>query len=190
MSFTLLGFLFSVRVHVRFGLGALVVALLLCVAGAARAEVTRVEIVSRADLPYAGYEKIVGRVFFAVDPANPRNRVIVDIDKAPRNANGRVEFSADFYAIRPKTGGNGVAIVDVVNRGNRVTRMFNRVTAGSDPDVGDGFLLRRGFTVIAVGWEFDLPAGGDGLRIRVPAAEGASGIVRTVNAVDRRTPTY
>ena len=145
---------------------------------------------SRADLPYAGYEKIVGRVFFAVDPANPRNAVIVDIDKAPRNANGRVEFSADFYAIRPKTGGNGVAIVDVVNRGNRVTRMFNRVTAGSDPDVGDGFLLRRGFTVIAVGWEFDLPAGGDGLRIRVPAAEGATGIVRTLIEVDRRAPTY
>ena len=159
-------------------------------ATSARAEVTRVEIVSRADLPYAGYEKIVGRVFFAVDPANPRNRVIVDIDKAPRNANGRVEFSADFYAIRPKTGGNGVAIVDVVNRGNRVTRMFNRVTAGSDPDVGDGFLLRRGFTVIAVGWEFDLPAGGDGLRIRVPAAEGATGIVRILIEVDRRAPTY
>jgi hypothetical protein len=190
MSFPLLGSLFSVRVHVRFGLGTLVAALLLGVTGAARAEVTRVEIVSRADLPYAGYEKIVGRVSFAVDPANPRNRVIVDIDKAPRNANGRVEFSADFYAIRPKTGGNGVAIVDVVNRGNRVTRMFNRVTAGSDPDVGDGFLLRRGFTVIAVGWEFDLPAGGDGLRIRIPAAEGATGIVRTLIEVDRRASTY
>ena len=120
--------------------------------------------------PYAGYEKILGRVFFSVDPANPRNSVIVDIDKVPRSANGRVEFSADFYAVRPKTGGNGVAIVDVVNRGSRVTRMFNRVAGGSDPDVGDGFLLRRGFTIIAVGWEFDLPASGDLLRIRVPAA--------------------
>ena len=188
MSFTLLGSLFSVRVHVRFGLGSRSRCRALAVRCGRGAEVTRVEIVSRADLPYAGYEKIVGRVFFAVDPANPRNRVIVDIDKAPRNANGRVEFSADFYAIRPKTGGNGVAI-DVVNRGNRVTRMFNRVTAGSDPDVGDGFLLRRGFTVIAVGWEFDLPAGGDGLRIRASAAEGATGIVRMIE-VDRRAPTY
>ena len=187
MPFTLLGSRFSVRVQVR--VFAALAALLLCATTAARAEVTRFEITSRADLSYAGYEKIVGRVFFAVDPADPRNAVIADIDKAPRNANGRVEFSADFYAVRPKTGGNGVAIVDVVNRGNRVTRMFNRVTAGSDPDVGDGFLLRRGFTVIAIGWEFDLPAGGDLLRIRVPAADGATGIVRTLIEVDRRAPT-
>lgn len=159
-------------------------------ATAARAEVARVEVLKRSDLSYAGYEKLEGRVYFAVDPAHPRNRVIVDLDRAPRNAQGRVEFSADFYALRPKTGGNGVAIVDVVNRGNRVTRMFNRVTAGSDPDVGDGFLLRRGFTVIAVGWEFDLPAAGDRLRIRVPVADGVSGIVRTLIEVDRRAPTY
>ncbi|MGH9255264.1 MAG: alpha/beta hydrolase domain-containing protein [Vicinamibacterales bacterium] len=188
MSFTLLGSLFSVRVQVRFRF--MFIFMFLCAATAARAEVTRVEVTSRADLSYAGYEKIVGRVFFAVDPAHPRNAVVADLDKAPRNANGRVEFSADFCAVRPKTGGNGVAIVDVVNRGNRVTRMFNRVAAGSDPDVGDGFLLRRGFTVIAVGWEFDLPAGGDLLRIRVPAADGATGIVRTLIEVDRREPTY
>ena len=190
MPFTLLGSVFSVRVQVRFTFLCAAAALLLCAAADARAEVTRVEIASRSDLAYAGYEKIVGRVFFAVDPADPRNAVIADIDKAPRNGNGRVEFSADFYAVRPKTGGNGVAIVDVVNRGNRVTRMFNRVTAGSDPDVGDGFLFRRGFTVIAVGWEFDLPAGGDALRIRVPAANGTTGIVRTLIEVDRRVPTY
>ncbi|MBI2185940.1 MAG: hypothetical protein HYU37_02315 [Acidobacteria bacterium] len=160
-------------------------------AAAARAEVTRVEILKRSDVAaYAGYEKLEGRVYFAVDPANRRNTVIVDLDRAPRNAQGRVEFSADFYAVRPKTGGNGVAIVDVVNRGNRVTRVFNRVAAGSDPDVGDGFLLRRGFTVIAVGWEFDLPAAGGGLRIQVPAAQGVTGIVRTLIDVDKRAPTY
>jgi hypothetical protein len=160
-------------------------------AALARAEVTRVEILKRTDLAaYAGYEKLEGRVYFSVDPANRRNTVIVDLDRAPKNAQGRVEFSADFYAVRPKTGGNGVAIVDVVNRGNRVTRMFNRIAAGSDPDVGDGFLMRRGFTVIAVGWEFDLPATGEMLRIRVPAVVGVSGIVRTIIEVDRRAPTY
>jgi hypothetical protein len=166
-------------------------ALVMFAATAARAEVTRVEILKRTDLAaYAGYEKLEGRAFFAVDPAHARNRVIADLDRAPRNAQGRVEFSADFYAIRPKAGGNGVAIVDVVNRSNRVTRIFNRVAAGSDPDVGDGFLLRRGFTVIAVGWEFDLPAEGGGLRIQVPAAGGVSGIVRTLIDVDRRATTY
>lgn len=186
MSFTLLGSVFSVRVQVRILCSVFV----MFTVPNAFAEVTRIEVTSRADLSYAGYEKILGRVFFSVDPANPRNSVIVDIDKAPRNANGRVEFSADFYAVRPKTGGNGVAIVDVVNRGSRVTRMFNRVAGGSDPDVGDGFLFRRGFTIIAVGWEFDLPATGDLLRIRVPAATGVSGIVRSLIEVDRRAPTY
>jgi hypothetical protein len=188
MPFTLLTSRFSVRVQVRF---MFVVAVFMFGATAARAEVTRVEILKRGGLAaYAGYEKLEGRVYFSVDPANPRNAVIVDLDRAPRNAQGRVEFSADIYAIRPKTGGNGVAIVDVVNRGNRVTRMFNRVATGSDPDVGDGFLLRRGFTIIAVGWEFDLPATGEGLRIRVPVAQGASGIVRTLIEVDRRATTY
>jgi hypothetical protein len=187
MSFTLLSSRFSVRVQVRFWV------LVFGVLGAATAsaEVTRVEILKRSDLAaYAGYEKLEGRVYFTVDPANRRNAVIVDLDRAPKTAQGRVEFSADFYAVRPKTGGNGVAIVDVVNRGNRVTRMFNRIAAGSDPDVGDGFLMRRGFTVIAVGWEFDLPAAGDMLRIHVPVAHGVTGIVRTIIEVDKRATTY
>lgn len=176
------------RLHVRWFAAA---AALLLFAMPARAEVTRVEILKRTDVAaYAGYEKLEGRVYFAVDPANTRNTVIADLGRAPRNAQGRVEFSADFYALRPKTGGNGVAIVDVVNRGNRVTRMFNRVAAGSDPDVGDGFLARRGFTVIAVGWEFDLPASAGGLHIQVPAASGVNGIVRTLIEVDKRAPTY
>jgi hypothetical protein len=77
-------------------------------ASAAEAHVTRVEIVSRADVQggrafgLAGaYEKIIGRVYFAVDPANIHNRQIVDIDKAPRNAQGEVEFSADLYLYKP-----------------------------------------------------------------------------------------
>jgi len=70
--------------------------LALIIALPAHAEVTRVEILSRTDLAFAGYERIVGKVFFAVDPRNSRNGVVVDLDKAPRDAAGRVEFSADF----------------------------------------------------------------------------------------------
>ena len=69
----------------------------------ARAEVTRIEIASRTDVlagkPFgdAGpYEKVIGRVYFAVDPAHPRNQPIVDIDKAPRGADGRVGFRPTF----------------------------------------------------------------------------------------------
>jgi len=73
------------------------------------ARVVRVEITSRTDINngkafgLAGpYEKIQGRVYFSVDPANPHNRQIVDLDKAPRNAQGEVEFSADLYLLKPK----------------------------------------------------------------------------------------
>src|SRR5688500_16035210 len=102
-------------------------ALVIMDAATARAEVTRVTVSSRADIGFAGYEKIVGRVFFAVDPADPRNAIVVDLDKAPRMADGRVEFSSDFTIVRPKSGGNGVAIVDIVNRGRAtVIPNFNR----------------------------------------------------------------
>lgn len=179
MSHTLLCSRFLCVTSARF---MLAVALTLLGPLALHAEVTRVEIASRADLAFAGYEKIVGRVFFAVDPTDPRNAIVADLDKAPRNADGRVEFSADFELVRPKSGGNGVALIDIVNRGGRtVIPNFNRA-GGRDPDVGDGFLLRRGFTVAAVGWEFDVPASRGLIRVDVPAAREAgqaiTGIVR------------
>jgi hypothetical protein len=93
-----------------------------------RAEVTRVDIQRREDVlggkPFSSagpYEKLVGKAYFAVDPSNPRNQVIVDLDKAPKNAQGKVEFSSDLYIIKPKdpARGNGVVFFDIVNRGNR-----------------------------------------------------------------------
>ncbi|MBM3819065.1 MAG: hypothetical protein FJW14_08645 [Acidimicrobiia bacterium] len=158
------------------------VALTLLLAVPAYAEVTRVEITSRADMAFAGYERIMGRVFFAVDPSDPRNAVIADIDKAPRNAQGKVEFSADFYALRPTSGGNGAAVLEIVNRGS--IRLVNRF--------GDDLLLQRGFTIVGVGWEFDLPAAGnDLLRIQAPAATDRgtpiTGLVSAIFTVNQRT---
>jgi hypothetical protein len=140
------------------------------------AEVARVEIASRADVAFAGYERIAGRIFFVVDPADPRNAVIADIDKAPKNAQGRVEFSADFSVLRPKSGGNGVAILDVPNRGNaRAVPMFNRARGGAE--FGDGFLMQRGFTVVLVGWQHDVAGAGQNLlRIQVPGTPPIAGL--------------
>ena len=74
-----------------------------------RAEVVRIEVKSRADvLPgktfgtAGAFEKLSGKIYFAVDPRNSANRIITDIDKAPKNASGKVEFSSDFYLIKPK----------------------------------------------------------------------------------------
>src|SRR5580693_8897137 len=87
----------------------------------ASAAVTRVEVAKRTDLPVANYEQITGKVYFAVDPKLPANQIITDIDKAPKNAKGLVEFSADLYVLKPKdmTKSNGTALLEISNRGGR-----------------------------------------------------------------------
>jgi hypothetical protein len=168
---------------------------LIASASAARAEVTRVEVARRTDLGASGYEKIVGTIHFAVDPRDPRNAGVADIEKAPVNAAGLVEFSSDLYILRPKAPrGNGAALVDVLNRGNKVVLTgFNR--GGSpDPatenDLGDRFLMRFGFTVVWVGWEFDLEDRPLTMKIHVPvAAEHGpiTGVVRATFTANAKT---
>jgi Alpha/beta hydrolase domain len=159
------------------------VAILLALGMPVSAELTRIDVASRTDVVSgkefgAGghYEKIVGKAVFAVDLDNPANRAIVDLDKAPRNASGQVTFSADFYALVPKDAAraNGAALIEILNRGRKgAIRNFNRAPAVSDPtaeaDFGDGFLMRRGFTVLWLGWQFDIPHSGGLMGLDAPA---------------------
>src|SRR4029453_11386270 len=164
----------------------LALVLLLVVPAVLRAEVTRVEIAARYDAASGTafgntgpYEQLVGKIFFAVEPTNPRNQVIVDLDRAPRSESGRVEMWADFAILRPKDSskGNGVALLDVVNRGNKtVLNGFNRAATGNE--LGDGLLLRMGYTIVWGGWEFVIPQRNGAIRIDVPNAMGVAGIVR------------
>lgn len=160
----------------------------------ANAEVTRVEVTTRADVGASGYEKIVGIIHFAVDPADPRNRVIADLDKAPVNAAGRVEFSADLYLLRPKDAArsNGIALVDVVNRGRKmVLTGFNRggtIDPATDADLGDQFLLRRGFTLVWVGWQFDVRRQNGLMGLQVPSAAGVEALVAAEFTPNERGP--
>jgi hypothetical protein len=151
----------------------------------ADAEVVGVDIAKRADVGASGYEKIVGTIHFAVDPNDPHNRVIVDLDKAAPNASHRVEFAADLYILRPRdpARSNGVALVEVSNRGRKgLLSGLSRAQGGLDPateaDLGDGFLTKQGYTLVWVGWQFDVPRRGGLLGIDAPAAAGVSGIVR------------
>jgi hypothetical protein len=155
-----------------------------------RAEVARIEISNRQDVlsgkPFGAvgaYEKLSGKVYFAVDPNNPHNKIIADIDKAPRNSQGKVEFSADLFILRPKdpSHGNGVVFFDVVNRGNKgLLGVFNRAKGSSDPatdsEFGDGLLMREGYTLVAVGWEFEVRKDRDknlvGLQVPIATDNG------------------
>jgi hypothetical protein len=164
-------------------------ALLLVVAAPVGAEVVRIEVTSRADV-LAGrsfgtvgpYEKLVGRIYFAVDPRNPVNQIITDLGKAALNAAGRVEFSSDFYLIKPKDAarGNGTVLYEVSNRGGKgMIGFFNRTAGSLDPqsatDFGDGFLLEQGFTLLWVGWQFDPPRRDGLVRVYAPVAREADG---------------
>jgi len=160
-------------------------------APAAHAEVARVDISARSDVGASGYEKIVGTIHFALDPGDPHNRVIVDLDRAPRNAQGRVEFSADLYILRPKVQarGNGVALVEVVNRGRKTLTRFNRggsADPSTEADLGDGFLTGQGYTLVSVGWQFDVSGQGV-IGLQAPVARGVSGIVRADTTPNQRS---
>src|SRR5205823_7918805 len=112
------------------------------------------------------YARIAAVARFAIDPKDERNRVITDLDLAPKNAKGRVEFASDVVILTPKdpAKGNGAIFYDVNNRGNKLALgMFNRAPGGAAPDAknpaGDGFLMRRGYTVVWSGWIGELLPG-------------------------------
>jgi hypothetical protein len=173
------------RLRMRLVCISLLAIFLFIVAGA-DAHVTRVEVISRTDVldghafGLAGaYEKIVGRVYFAVNPENLHNKLIVDLAKAPRNPQGEVEFSADLYLLKPKdmNKGNNAVLFEVSNRGGKgILRLVNGVTS-ADPngEYGDGFLMREGYTVAWVGWEFDVADRGENLKLYAPVAHDAGG---------------
>lgn len=172
------------------------VALLFLLPGAASAHVPRIEITEREDVlggrawGLAGpYEKLVGRVYFAVDPQHPRNAAITDVALAPRNAKGLVEFAADLYILKPKdpARGNRAVLFEAVNRGGKnLLIRFNRAGGAANPvtdgHFGDGFLLEQGFTLVWVGWQFDVPPQPYRMRLEAPIATQAgrpiTGLVR------------
>src|SRR5579884_1974875 len=149
--------------------------------------VAGLEIVSR--IPYedglafgeAGtYERIDGRLEFAVDPTLPANAVIVDLDRAERGADGLVYFHAGFTLLQPRepTRGSGNLLYSVANRGRRGIGV-NRPAAAAMPseriDPGDGFLLRRGWTLAWSGWQWDVPHTPALLGFEPPRALDATG---------------
>jgi hypothetical protein len=145
------------------------------------AEVTKVNIASRSVVAngqsfgsVGPYEKLTGTIEFALDPANPRNTRIVDLDAAVKGSDGRVHFTADLYILQPvdPSKGNGTLLFEIANRGRKgILGRFNRAGGSQDPtapaDFGDGFLMKDGYTVIWVGWQFDVEP--PSLRVVAPA---------------------
>ncbi len=165
----------------------------LFLAVSARAGVVRVEISERSDVAAgksfgAGpYEMLSGRAYFEADPSLPANQLVSDISLAPVNARNRVEFSADIYILKPRDSakGNHAMLVQIPNRGGKgMLEIFNR---------GDNMLFDEGYTLVWVGWQFDVPAREGLLRLHAPIAtdhgKTITGLVRAEFIPDAKTIT-
>jgi hypothetical protein len=166
---------------VRLLLTLRTLALLLLFVHAAAAEVVRIEVSRRDD--FGTHERVIGRVHYAVDPMAPANRGIADLMLAPRNADGKVEFSGDVLFFVPKSadGARGTVFLEVVNRGRDQSLILmsdarQRSLQPEDWNLGDRFLLRLGFTVAFLGWQFDVQPQ-QGLTFDAPVAP-VRGVVR------------
>src|SRR5216684_3387191 len=153
-------------------------------------EVLGLENGDRPPLGFPGYWLYSGDVatVHLLGPRKPREGIVV-IDKAPRNGRGKVEYATDIFILRPKdfTRGNGRILYEVNNRGRKM--LFGNIADGpqgvNDPktaaDVGNGFPLRRGYTLVWSGWDPDAPRANMGLALSAPVAtDNGQPIVKTV----------
>jgi hypothetical protein len=189
----------------------LALALVALVPWATSARVERVEVLSRTDVldgktfgEAGAYEKVSGKVHFAVKPDAAANKLIVDLDKAPRNAAGEVEFAADFYILKPKEAArsSGSVLLEIPNRGGKGLLAIMQGGKGSrDPateeEFGDGFLLRSGTVVAWLGWQWDVREEAGLMRLYPPTlrSSGAAsapipGLVRADFMVNEKTEEH
>ena len=163
--------------------------------GLASAAVTQIHVGERIDFAAGrafgsagAYERITAKANFEIDPKAPSSQLITDIQLAPVNAKGMVEFSADIIVLKPRDSklGNGTLLFEVPNRGGQgALSMFN--FGQGSTGVGDGYLMDQGYTVIWCGWQPDVPRNGAGLRLYAPVAKGVKGLVRSEIIVDKKT---
>ncbi len=145
----------------------------------AHAAVVRVDVASRTAVAKSDYEIISGKLHFEIDPKLPQNAIIADVGLAPVNAEGKVSFTADLRLWKPKedSRSNGAVWVEIPNRGGRASL--------------PAAFMEKGFTMLNVGWEFDVLAKKDTLRLEVPRARNADGsairgVVSAAFAPDKR----
>lgn len=180
----------------KFWVGATICAAALW-SSVVEARVERMEILSREAFadgyefgPAGAYERIKGRLHFAVDPGVEANQSIVDSNLALTDPRGLVTFTADFILLKPVNLalGNGRLIYDVNNRGSLTAfGSLNDAQWSNDPSdlshAGNGFLMALGYSILASGWNWDVIEGEDRLQIDLPVAtEGGVPITGPVAA--------
>jgi hypothetical protein len=154
----------------------------------ARAGIVKVEITSRAPAfngkvfgKVGTYEVLKGKAYGEVDPKLPHNAVITDIQLAPKNARGMVEYSTDIYILKPLdlSKGNHKLFAELPNRGGKPFGGFNKSNGGNDPGAAnqpdDAFLMSMGYTMVWCGWDISAAPGKNNITITVPVAVNPDG---------------
>src|ERR1700730_1032066 len=165
-----------VRVFLRAAFTCvLVAACAFCPVVPAHARVKKIQIIAKESPTFGGYswpgvgqyEKIVGKAFGELDPSDSKNAVIVDLQLAPRNANGKVDYSFDFYILKPidLAKGNHKMLYEPPNRGRKTIAALNRGVGGNDPGsvkdaalLANSFLMPQGYSISFSGWDFSAVA--------------------------------
>src|SRR5262249_2634783 len=145
------------------------------------ARVTRIVIEQIQSPAYEGrafggvgqYEILAGKAYGELDPKDPHNTIITDLQFAPRNTLGMVEYLATFTLVKPMdlAKANGMLLYAVPNRGNRISIPAFGVAGES----GDEFFLKRGYIILHSGWQGDLPPRPGAETITVPIAKNPDG---------------
>ena len=165
-----------------------------CAAVPAQARLKKIQITTKESPTFGGYswpgvgqyEKIVGKAFGELDPMNSKNAVIVDLQLAPKNPKGKVDYSFDFYILKPidLAKGNHKMLYEPPNRGRKTIAALNRGVGGNDPGsmkdaslLANSFLMPQGYSISFSGW--DSSAGTDttdfNTTITVPVARNPDG---------------
>ena len=132
------------------------------------------------------YDRIIARATIAVAPDDPHNTIIVDLDRAPRNAQGLVEAVTDVEVLRPTVAANGNRrlFYEVLNRGGKLGfALFNDIPAvvndlAKATDAGNGFLMNRGYTMVWSGWQGDIAPGAGRMTFSPPIVPDVTGLAR------------
>jgi hypothetical protein len=169
---------------------------ILAIAPAANARVTQINITTVESPTFSGasfgsvgqYERIEGTITGTVDPSNPPNAVIADIDLAsPKNADGTVSYFADFQILRPidLSKGNHRIVFELPNRGRpAILLTLNDSGQLNLTKPGNGFLMNQGFTIVEGAWDISVAQGGKLLGVTFPIAKHRDGSTITGPATE------
>jgi hypothetical protein len=146
------------------------------------------------------YEWLSGIAVFEIDPKNPRNRSIADVDLAMVNGKGMIEFKSPFLLLHAKdlSKRNGLCLLEVSNRGGKaLLSMYNGARTGQvrpnvPKDFGNLWLLEQGYMLAWIAWEWDIPMSPGSFGIELSPLEyrpgnPITGLVRADWVVDQNT---